>query len=365
MLKISPFNTDCSDSLLTPLELKEKLPATVAQTEFVEQSRSRTRRILNGQESRLLAIVGPCSIHDPRSAIDYAQKLKKLSSEVEETLLIVMRVYFEKPRTVLGWKGFMYDPHLNGSYDVATGVQWTRELFLQLTDMGIPLAAELLDPLSFHYFGDLITWSCIGARTSSSQIHRQIASHLPMPVAFKNNTDGNIEIAVNGAVSSSEPHTFLSLDPNGKLACVKSLGNPDSHIVLRGGEQRSNYDASSIAEAIAHLESAQMPQKIIIDCSHDNSRRSPYRQREVLSSVMDQIVAGNDAIKGFILESHIEGGNQSIHECASNLKYGVSITDPCLDWKTTKSLIKDVDNALKTKNFRGEGCRQLLPERII
>ncbi len=351
MSKISPFNADCSDSLPTPAELKEKLPATLSQREFVEQSRGRARSILNGEEERMLAIVGPCSLHDPRSAIDYAKRLKELSNEVEETLEIVMRVYFEKPRTVLGWKGFMYDPHLNGSYDVATGVQWTRELFLRLTEMEVPLATEFLDPLSFHYFGDLVTWGCIGARTSSSQIHRQMASHLPLPIAFKNNTDGNIEIAVNGAVASTDPHTFLYLDESGKPVYMKSRGNPDAHIVLRGGEQRSNYDPSSIAEAMAHLKNAQLPQRIIVDCSHDNSRRNPYRQREVLCAVMDQLVVGNDAIKGFILESHIEGGNQPIPDCASKLKYGVSITDPCLDWKTTESLIKDVDHTLKTKNL--------------
>lgn len=351
MSKISPFNTDCSDSLLSPLELKEKLPATVSQLEFVEQSRERVRRILNGDEQHSLAILGPCSIHDPRSAIDYAQRLKELAREVGETQQVIMRVYFEKPRTVLGWKGFMYDPHLNGSYDVATGIQWTRELFLRLTEMGVPLAAEFLDPISYHYFGDLITWGCIGARTSSSQIHRQMASHMPMPIAFKNNTDGNIEIAVNGVVACSEPQTFLFLDPSCRPNYVKSRGNPDAHIVLRGGEQRSNYDESSIAEAIALLKNAQMAQNIIVDCSHDNSRRNPYRQREVLCAVMDQVVMGNEAIKGFILESHIEGGNQPIPDCASKLKYGVSITDPCLDWKTTESLIKDVDNTLKTKNL--------------
>lgn len=351
MSKIFPFNADCSDSLLTPRELKEKFPATLAQSEFVEQSRAEVKAILNGDDPRILMIVGPCSIHDPRSAIDYAQRLKALSEEVKDSLKLVMRVYFEKPRTVLGWKGFMYDPHLNGSYDVATGVVWTRKLFLRLNEMGVPLAAEFLDPLAFHYFGDLISWGCIGARTSSSQIHRQMVSHFPLPIAFKNNTDGNIEIAVNGVVASSEPQTFLSLDEEGKPTHLKSRGNPHAHIVLRGGEQRSNYDPASISEAMEYLNLADQPQRIIVDCSHDNSRRNPFRQREVLCSVMDQLVMGNDAIKGFILESHLEGGNQPIPDCSSKLKYGVSITDPCLDWKTTESLIKDVNNTLKTKNL--------------
>ena len=351
MSKIFPFNADCPDSLLTPAELKEKFPATLAQTEFVEQSRRETSKILNGQDSRLLAIVGPCSIHDLRSSIEYAQRLKALADEVKDSLLLVMRVHFEKPRTVLGWKGFMYDPHLNSSYDVATGMQWTRELFLKLTEMQVPLATEFLDPLAFQYFGDLITWGCIGARTSSSQIHRQIVSHIPLPMAFKNTTDGNIEIAVNGVVASSQPQTFLYLDESSKATYLKSKGNPDAHIVLRGGEQRSNYDPASISEAMRYLTHAKQPRRIIIDCSHDNSRRNPYRQREVLCSIMDQLMMGNDAIKGFILESHLEGGNQPIPDCASKLQYGVSITDPCLGWKTTKSLIKDVENSLKTKNL--------------
>lgn len=351
MSKIFPFNADCSDSLLTPRELKEKFPTTLAQTEFVEQSRTEVKAILNGNDPRILMIVGPCSIHDPLSAIDYAQRLKALSEEVKDSLKLVMRVYFEKPRTVLGWKGFMYDPHLNGSYDVANGVVWTRELFLRLTEMEVPLAVEFLDPLAFHYFGELISWGCIGARTSSSQIHRQMVSHFPLPMAFKNNTDGNIEIAVNGVVASSQPQTFLSLNDEGKPTFLKSKGNPHAHIVLRGGEQRSNYDPASISEAMEYLNHANQPQRIIVDCSHDNSRRNPFRQREVLCSVMDQLVMGNEAIKGVILESHLEGGNQPIPDCSSKLKYGVSITDPCLDWKTTESLIKDVNNTLKTHNI--------------
>lgn len=353
MSKIFPFSLDCSDSLLTPREMKEKFPATLAQTEFVEQSRTEIAAILNSEDPRILAVVGPCSIHDPRAAIEYAQRLKALSEEVKDSLKLVMRVYFEKPRTVRGWKGFMYDPHLNGSYDVATGVLWTRKLFLRLTEMGIPLAAEFLDPLAYHYFGDLISWGCIGARTSSSQIHRQMVSHLPLPIAFKNTTDGNIEIAVNGVVSSSEPHTFLTVDEEGKPTYVKSKGNPHAHIALRGGEQRSNYDPASISEAMEYLNHANLPQRIIIDCSHDNSRRNPFRQREVLFSVIDQLVMGNEAIKGFVLESHLEGGNQPIPDCSSKLKYGVSITDPCLDWNTTESLIREVDHTLKTKMLGG------------
>ena len=351
MSKIFPFNPDGSQTLQSPKELKEKLPATLVQTQFVEQSRRQIRQILLGEDPRTLAIVGPCSIHDPRSAIDFAQRLKTLSDEISDLMMPVMRVYFEKPRTVLGWKGFMYDPHLNGSYDVAMGVTWTRELFLTLADLEIPLAAEFLDPLSCHYFEDLISWGCIGARTASSQIHRQMASRLPLPVAFKNNTDGNIEIAVNGAVVSSEPQTFLSLNDDGRPTYVKSEGNPDSHIVLRGGEQKANYDPVCVAEALNYLKAAKLPERLIIDCSHDNSRRDPYKQKHVLRSVIDQIVMGNHAVKGFIMESHIEEGSQTIPDCTSKLKYGVSITDACLDWKTTESLIKDAHIALKTKSL--------------
>ncbi len=351
MSKIFLFDAGCKDSLLSPLELKNILPATLTHLEFVEQSRSALRSILKGSDSRMLAIVGPCSIHDLDSSVDFAQRLKKLSHEVSDSLFLIMRVYFEKPRTVLGWKGLMYDPHLNGSCDIATGIQWTRELMLRLTEMKVPIASEFLDPLSFHYFGDLITWGCIGARTASSQTHRQIASYLPLPIAFKNNTDGNVEVAVNGVIAGTQPQTFLFPDAEGKPSYVKSRGNTDAHIVLRGGEQRSNFDPDSIAEALGYLKKAHLPERVIIDCSHDNSRRNPYKQKEVLCSVMDQLVMGNDAIKGFCLESHIEGGNQVIPDCVSKLRYGISITDSCLDWKTTESLIKDVENTLKTKNL--------------
>ncbi len=352
MSKIYPLNAASSNPLFSPMELKKKLPATIAQTQFVEQSRETVRRILDGSDSRFLAIIGPCSIHDPKSTYEYAQHLKTLASEISDQIYPIMRVHFEKPRTVLGWKGFMYDPHLDGTYDVATGIHSTRELLLQITEIGVAIGTEFLDPLSYHYFGDLITWGCIGARTSSSQIHRQIASNLPLPVGFKNNTDGNVEIAVHGILASSKPHTYFGLNESGLSSCVHSNGNPDCHIVLRGGKNNSNYDPGSVSEAIDLLKKAKQKQRLLIDCSHDNSRRDHNLQPVVLRSILDQILLGNDAIKGFILESHLNEGKQAVPDCRSKLKYGVSITDACLDWKTTESLVKNAYNTLKTKSLK-------------
>lgn len=352
MSKIYPLNAASPSQLISPIELKKKLPATITQTQFVEQSRKKIVHILDDSDPCFLGIIGPCSIHDPKSALEYAQKLKTLASDISDQIYTVMRVHFEKPRTLLGWKGYMYDPHLDGTYDVATGIYSTRELLLELTKMGIPLGTEFLDPLSYLYFGDLISWGCIGARTSSSQIHRQIASGLPLPIGFKNNTDGNIKIAVNGTVASSKPHTYFGLNEQGFSSCVHSSGNPNCHIVLRGGESSSNYDPGSVSESIDLLKEANQPQRLLIDCSHDNSRRDHNLQPVVLRSILDQILLGNDAIKGFILESHLEVGKQPIPDCLSKLKYGTSITDACLDWKTTESLVKNAYTTLKTKSLK-------------
>ncbi len=341
-----------TQSLPTPKALLQKMPATLSQKNFVEQTRSAIKRTLSGEDSRHLLITGPCSIHDPKSALEYAEKLKRLAEDVSDTCLVVMRVYFEKPRTIMGWKGFMYDPHLDGSQDALMGIHWTRELMLKLTEIKIPIASELLDPFSCHYFGDLISWGCIGARTSSSQIHRQIASDLPLPIGFKNNTDGNVEIAVNGIAAASEPHAYFTINEEGVSCCAHSTGNPDCHLVLRGGELGPNYDRSSIKLAEAVLRRAKLPARIVVDCSHDNSRRDHRKQPLVFRSVLDQILEGNAAIRGFSLESNLYEGNQPLNLENSLLKYGVSITDACIDWTTTESLVREAHEHLKQKNIK-------------
>lgn len=327
--------------LPSPKNLKKELPITIAQRDFIEQSRQQIRSILNKNDPRLLLIVGPCSIHDIKAAKEYAAKLRSLSDETADTFFIAMRVYFEKPRTALGWKGIMYDPYLDDSHDMNTGLRWTRQLLLDLADLCIPAAAEILDPISAHYFGDLLSWSCIGARTSSSQIHRQAASGLPLPVGFKNHTDGNIAIAVNGVVTAAHPHIFLGINESGCTCRIQTKGNKDSHIVLRGGEKAPNYDAASISQALSLLKEAKLPLRLVIDCSHDNSGRQDHQQPTVFHSVIEQIIAGNRHITGLIVESNLHAGQQPLLSDPSRLKYGISLTDPCIGWETTEQLVKE------------------------
>lgn len=346
--------------LPSPKSLKKLFPATITHSQFVEQSRHEIQKILQGKDPRLLLIMGPCSIHDPKAALEYAKKLSLLSQEVSSNFYIVMRVYFEKPRTTLGWKGLINDPLLDGSCNIKQGVQWTRELFLKLTELKIPLGTELLDPFSLPYFEDLITWGCIGARTSSSQVHRQMASGVSFPVAFKNNTDGNIEIAVQGIVAASEPQSYLALNEEGALRSFRSLGNRDCHLVLRGGDRSPNYDAASIKKAVKLLEEAKLPTRLIIDCSHDNSRRDPLKQPFVMHSVLKEMVEEMDnsfkhTVQGFIIESFLERGNQPLPKEISQLKYGVSITDACLDWKTSEALVREASHFLEER-FKESRC---------
>lgn len=333
-----------SQAIPTPEELLAEFPVTEKQIQFIHRARQEAQDALFHHRSRLLLIVGPCSIHDTESAREYAQKLARLAKEVADTFVVVMRVYFEKPRTALGWKGMMYDPFLDGSNAMAKGLRLTRQLLIELAEMEVPAAAEFLDPLSAYYFSDLITWGCIGARTSESQTHRQMASSLPMPVAFKNNTMGNVEVAVHGVLAAAIPHTFLGIDRYGKVCQQTSTGNPTCHIVLRGGENNPNYDPDSISSALDTLQKNSLPSKLLIDCSHDNSRRKHEQQVSVFQSVIHQIKEGEKGIRGLILESHLKEGQQPLE--SDELRFGVSVTDACLDWETTAKLINWGRNAL-------------------
>lgn len=339
MSKIFNLHVMNIEPLPSPATLKHNLPATPKQLEFVHHSRNQIERILSNDDNRLLLIVGPCSIHDLIAAKEYALKVRELSDAVSKSFLVIMRAYFEKPRTALGWKGLLHDPHLNGTNDIRMGLQQSRELLLFLADLGIPAATEFLDPATPRYLGDLISWSCIGARTSESQIHRQFASGLPMPVAFKNSTSGNIDVAINGILAAKCPHSFLGIDDNGSLIMIETKGNPYAHIVLRGGESKPNYDPQSISYALQRLHHLHLPQRIIVDCSHDNSDRKHEKQVPVFQSVIQQHIQGNSAIKGVALESHLFAGNQAFLLDNSRLQYAVSVTDPCMDWTTTEELI--------------------------
>lgn len=339
--------------LPSPQEIKTLYPISLAAAAFIKHSRETAQRIILGKDPRKALVIGPCSIHDRRSATEYAEQIKALSDVVSGTSFIVMRVYVEKPRTSTGWKGLLYDPHLNGSHDIKTGLLWTRELLLALAEMQVPCATEFVDPLAALYFDDLITWGFIGARTSSSQPHRQFASALEIPMGFKNATDGNLESAVHGVLSAREPHASLHINSEGRLCAIQSEGNPFSHIVLRGAYDFTNYDSISVQHALQQLKTAHLPQRLMIDCSHGNCQKRFEKQQETFLSVLEQIEKGNDRIFGLMLESHLESGNQPLTEDLSLLKYAVSITDPCLDWKTTERLIYSANEAFSSVGVTG------------
>lgn len=323
--------------LSPPIVLKQALPLSEHGAEFVQQARQTIADIIHGRDPRLLVITGPCSIHDPVSAIEYAERLKQLQQQYSDSLYIVMRVYFEKPRTTVGWKGFINDPHLNDSFDLETGLTWGRELLLKLVDMELPTATEALDPISPQYMSDLISWAAIGARTVESQTHREMASGLSMPVGFKNGTDGNLGIALNALQSAASPHRFIGMNQRGEVALVETEGNPDGHIILRGGK-KPNYDVASIAEAVTALNKLDLATAIVVDCSHGNSNKDHNRQGAVATDVIAQRQAGNAAIIGIMLESHLHAGRQDLIDGKAE-KYGVSVTDACIDWDTTAELL--------------------------
>jgi len=332
--------------LIAPAALKQEMPVSDAATRTVLFGRRGIENILSKKDRRMLVIVGPCSIHDEAAAREYARRLDTLRRTVADTLFVVMRVYFEKPRTSLGWKGLINDPNLDGSCDILSGLKKARRLLLQITEMGLPTATEFLETITPQYVDDLISWAAIGARTTESQIHREMASGLSMPVGFKNATDGNLSIAINAMLAARAPQSFLGIDQKGRTCIVKTSGNPTGHIVLRGGG-RPNYDALSIEEARLDLATHNLPQAILVDCSHANSRKKFQGQAIVWNNILRQRTADNDAIIGLMLESNLFEGNQPFCPALADLKYGVSITDECISWETTEQLILSAHETLK------------------
>jgi 3-deoxy-7-phosphoheptulonate synthase len=326
--------------LITPAQIKEQLPAGDRQLALVEKTRQEAKSILRGEDDRMLVIVGPCSIHDPVSALEYARHLAVLSQELADRYLIVMRVYFEKPRTTIGWKGFINDPNLDESCDMAKGILLARKLLLDILDLGLPTATEFLDPIIPQYTAELITWAAIGARTTESQTHREMASGLSMPVGFKNATDGSFQTAIDAMASACTQHSFLGIDQDGATSIIKTAGNPDSHVVLRGGRTAPNYHPEDVALAEQALRKSGLHPTLMVDCSHANSGKDPNRQPDVWKSILAQRREGNRHLIGAMLESHLHFGSQPLTQDPSILKYGVSITDACMDWETTAALLK-------------------------
>ena len=326
--------------LLTPRALKSQLPAAEASNKTVVASRDSVINILEHKDPRLLVVAGPCSIHDVEGALEYGAKLLKLRQEFADQMEIIMRVYFEKPRTTIGWKGLMNDPHMDGSNDIETGLKRSRKLLLELTSMGLPAATEFLDPIIPQYTADLITWAAIGARTTESQTHREMASGLSMPVGFKNGTDGSLQIAVDAMQSARAPHSFLGIDQEGITSIIRTTGNPAGHVVLRGGRGRSNYDAESIRETESRLAQAGLPTVLMVDCSHANSGKQHAVQEEVWRSVIQQRTAGTRSLIGVMLESYLFEGNQPFPKAPNEAQYGISITDPCLSWEATERILR-------------------------
>lgn len=339
--RLTNVNVVSQDVLITPEELKKKIPLTDPARASVVEGRETIQNILDGKDQRLFVVVGPCSIHDVEAAKDYAQRLKALSDKVSDTLYIVMRVYFEKPRTTVGWKGLINDPHLDDSFELEEGLHIGRQLLVDLAEMGLPLATEALDPISPQYLQDAIAWSAIGARTTESQTHREMTSGLSMPIGFKNGTDGGLEVATNALQSASHPHSFLGINQAGQVAVIRTKGNQYGHVVLRGGNGKPNYDSVSVALCEKDLDKAKLPKNIMIDCSHANSNKDPALQPLVMENVTNQILEGNQSIVGLMIESNIGWGNQKISANREEMQYGVSITDACIDWDTTEtSLLK-------------------------
>lgn len=334
--------------LLAPHRLHEKLPLTERQKEHVERQRTTIRHLISGKDERIALVFGPCSIHDLSSALEYARRFRALAEEISSTCFCVMRVYIEKPRTSTGWKGLIYDPHLDGSSDLQTGIYWARELFLTLTDLGIPIATEILHPLLAPFFSDLISWGFIGARTSASQTHREMASALPFPIGFKNSPDGNIHQAIQAMICVRQPHRFPYLSPQGELIALDSPGNPWTHIVLRGSSTNPNYDRKTLKETSDHLTFHGFKHRILVDCSHGNCNKEFMQQKASFSAILEQILQGNRSILGMMLESHLEEGSQFLSESPSTLHYGVSVTDPCLSWGDTESLLRSASEAFSS-----------------
>jgi len=334
--------------IISPAELVRKLPVSSDAQQTVRLARQTIKKIMSREDKRLLVIIGPCSIHDIQAAKEYAARLVKLRAELGDTLYLVMRIYFEKPRTTVGWKGLINDPRMDDSFHLEEGLHTARELLVWLAEQNIPVATEALDPISPQYLADLFSWAAIGARTTESQTHREMASGLSMPVGFKNGTDGNMEVAINALHSVSNPHRFLGINHQGQVAIIKTRGNVCGHVILRGGGGKPNYDRVHVELIEEALRKAGVPETIMIDCSHDNSGKNYKKQPAVLQDVVSQIKDGNQSIIGIMLESHLQAGNQSITKDLSQLQYGVSVTDACLDWETTETALRQTATELKS-----------------
>jgi 3-deoxy-7-phosphoheptulonate synthase len=344
--RTSDINVVETRVLPTPHELLHALPKSAAQAEFINRARLDIHNLIFGDDKRFLMVVGPCSIHDLTAGQEYGRRLAALAREVADRVLVVMRVYFEKPRTTVGWKGLIMDPRLDGSHDIEEGFRLARSFLGSVLDLGLPTATEMLDPITPQYIADLVCWCAVGARTTESQTHRQMASGLSMPLGFKNRTDGNLQTAINAIRAAAQPQTFLGISMEGTASAIVTRGNPNCHLVLRGGSEGPNYSPEQISATEHLLEKAGLPKAILVDCSHDNSAKQPERQPEVLRAIMRQVAAGNTSIMGAMLESNLFAGSQPFPQPRESLRYGVSITDGCIDWPATEAAIREVHAAL-------------------
>lgn len=345
--RVEDLNIKSTQALITPEQLKADLPISEKAISSVEQGREDVKNILDRKDHRMFLVIGPCSIHDVQAAKEYAEKLKQLSDKVSDTLLLVMRVYFEKPRTTVGWKGLINDPYLNDTFKIEDGLKISRKLLIDLAELGLPLSTEALDPISPQYLQDLISWSAIGARTTESQTHREMASGLSCAVGFKNGTDGNLTVAINALQSTANPHRFLGINGDGQVSVVETKGNPYGHVVLRGGGGKPNYDSVSIALCEQEIEKAQIHNNIMVDCSHANSNKDPALQPLVMDNVSNQILEGNQSIIGLMVESHLQFGAQKVPDNLDDLVYGKSITDGCISWEQTEEAVMKMHEKLK------------------
>lgn len=347
MIKTNNLKIKSITPIIAPADLRQVFPMNDGGSEFITSSRDQIKKILRGEDPRLMVVVGPCSIHDPKGATEYAERLSALASELSDQLFIIMRVYFEKPRTTVGWKGLINDPDMDGSHKISKGLGIARSLLCKITELRLPVANEMLDPITPEYLADMICWGAIGARTTESQPHRELASGLSFPIGFKNGTDGNLQIALDAMVSAKAPHSFLGINREGLSSIVQTTGNPDVHVVLRGGSKKPNYYPEDISRTEEMLTKAGLPVTIMVDCSHGNSEKNHEKQPLVLESVISQIEAGNRSISGVMIESYLEGGNQPMPAKQFEIKYGVSITDKCIDWATTERILRESHARLK------------------
>lgn len=347
VLKTNNLKVAAITPIIAPADLRQVFPLSEDASGFVSASRSQVKNIISNHDRRLMAVVGPCSIHDPKGAFEYAGRLARLAEEISDQIFVIMRVYFEKPRTTIGWKGLINDPDMNGSHQISKGLGIARSLLCDITKMMLPIATEMLDPITPEYLADHLTFGAIGARTTESQTHREMASGLSFPIGFKNGTDGNLQVALDAMNAALHPHSFLGVNREGRTSIVRTTGNPDVHLVLRGGSRKPNYYPEDIRHAEEMLEKSGLFPTLMVDCSHGNSNKDHLQQPAVLKSVIDQIVAGNRSISGVMIESNLEAGNQPIPNEAARLKYGVSITDKCIDWDSTEQMLREAADRLR------------------